>query len=85
MKTQEEVVREHAVGPINIYKIYQDGYNDRDADDWSAFRREAAKDILCGMVTLGFREESVGMAKATAKAAILYADELIRQLKVQEK
>lgn len=48
--------------------------------DWSAFRREAAKDILAGMmahqrITYG---SNYGVL---AKFAISYADELINQLK----
>ena len=50
--------------------------------DWQAFRREATKDILAGMmahqrITYGSNYEIL------AKYAILYADELIKQLKEQ--
>lgn len=80
MKTQEEVVRRYAVGPINIYRIYQEGYQDRELDDRSSFRREAAKDILAKLceVRIPFRPEQ------TVKMAIEYADELIRQLKEEK-
>lgn len=51
--------------------------------DWSAFRREAAKDILAGMmahqrITYG---SNYGVL---AKYAISYADELINQLKQEQ-
>lgn len=73
MKTQEEVVRQHAIGPINIYKIYQEGYQDRELDDWSAFRREAAKDIVCALIIHCNLAREDG-----ARIAIEYADELIK-------
>ena len=64
--------------------IYEQGYNqaikDLDGFDWRAFRREAAKDILAGMmahqrITYGSNYEIL------AKYAVTYADELIKQLK----
>ncbi len=85
MKTQEEVVRQHAVGPISIYKIYQEGYQDRELDDWDAFRREAAKDMLTFTTQMKLVKEGAALrmvSKETAvKLAIEYADELIKQLK----
>lgn len=83
MKTQEEVVRQHAIGPINIYKIYQEGYQDRELDDWVAFRREAAKDILCAMnCAPGPYMKSLQEA---VHDAIEQANELIKQLKEEQK
>lgn len=62
--------------------LYEEGYNQaiRDLDncDWSAFRREVAKDILCEMVSGGY---SKGREEAQASLAVDYADELIKQLK----
>ena len=61
--------------------------------DWSSFRREAAKDILAGMVAKKVYhahpddddEDDLKAqhraAKRAAFTAIVYADELIRQLK----
>ena len=46
--------------------------------DWSAFRREAAKDILCAMVSGGYGR---GRESEHAYLAIKYADELIKHLK----
>ena len=87
MKTQEEVARQHAVGPINIYKIYQEGYQDRELDDWESFRREAAKDILAGMLSAAARINIGGKQLATfgdfTEAAIKFADGLIAKLKEQ--
>ena len=85
MKTQEEVVRGHAVGPISIYQIYQEGYQDRELDDWSSFRREAAKDILAGMLSnpekISIRGERLATIEGFVNAAIEITDELIKQLK----
>lgn len=77
MKTAEEVVRRHAVGPINIYQIYQEGYQDRELDDCESFRREAAKDILCAMIQAGVDDAW----KNVVPAAIEGADVLIAKLK----
>ena len=77
MKTQEEVIRQHAVGPISLYKIYQEGYQDRELDDWDAFRREAAKDILSALCSF----QPINNYKADVRQAINIADELIKQLK----
>lgn len=83
MKTQEEVARQHAVGPINIYKIYQEGYQDRELDDWGSFRREAAKDILAGMYSNPYFDDMD--YERTAWMAIAQADELIKQLREGKK
>lgn len=81
MKTQEEVIRQHAVGPINIYKIYQEGYQDRELDDWDAFRRDAAKDAMCALIGMGRDDGYKYSPHEVARYAIVYADELIKQLK----
>ena len=47
--------------------------------DWSAFRREAAKDILCALII------HCSLARGdAARIAIEYADELIKQIKEEE-
>lgn len=47
--------------------------------DWDAFRREAAKEILCSLLSAN---PNYSLKKdIAASAAIEYADELIRQLK----
>ena len=53
------------------------GTSDR---DWSDFRREAAKDILCAIITDG-----AGVNPEHITMAIEIADELIRQLKEEKK
>lgn len=81
MKTQEEVIRQHAVDPISIYKIYQEGYQDRELDDWDAFRREAAKDAMCALIGMGRDDGYKYSPQEVARYAIVYSDELIKQLK----
>lgn len=46
--------------------------------DWDAFRAEAAKDILCAMISGGYGQ---GRVQAQVQLAKEYADELIKQLK----
>ena len=48
-----------------------------DSIDWQSFRREAAKDILCACFS--------GNIVADVRGAIRYADELIKQLREDEK
>lgn len=50
----------------------------KNAVDWSTFRREVAKDILCAMVSGGYEK---GREASQAHLALDYADELIKQLK----
>ena len=47
--------------------------------DWDAFRRDAAKDILCAIIST-----TVGANPKDVTMAIDIADELIRQLKNDE-
>lgn len=49
--------------------------------DWQSFRGEAAKDIMCHLVGMG-RDDGYKYSPAEcARYAIIYADELIKQLK----
>ena len=48
--------------------------------DWSSFRREAAKDILAGIIANSFTEDK-WTYQQMAEMAIEQADELIKQLK----
>ena len=52
--------------------------------DWEKFRREAAKDILAGMMGKQFYEDQ-DSAECFVKIAIMHADELIKQLKEEQK
>jgi len=54
------------------------GISIKSEPDWSSFRREAAKDILCAMVSGGYGR---GRESEHAYLAIKYADELIKHLK----
>ena len=57
--------------------------------DWDTFRREAAKDMLPLTATFKITKGDTLIAtipmKAAVKTAIEYADELIKQLKEDEK
>ena len=67
--------------------------DDSNPVDWSSFRREAAKDILAGMVANkvyrahpddddeDYLKGQQRAAKRAAFTAVVYADELIKQLK----
>ena len=52
--------------------------------DWSSFRREAAKDILCALISnsdcFAFRQDKRA-GEIEVSDALSFADELIRQLK----
>ena len=50
--------------------------------DWEKFRREAAKDILAGIIASSFTEDR-WTYQQMAEMAIEQADELIRQLKLK--
>lgn len=63
------------VGFLNPYEQYIE-----DVSDWSDFRREAAKDILCAM--LSSKQEASSQDITTA---ISIADELIKQLLEERK
>ena len=52
----------------------------KDTTDWAAFRREAAKDFMAALVSSGN-----GLNSANIAYSIEMADELIRQLKEDEK
>lgn len=49
--------------------------------DWDAFRREAAKDILCALIT----SDMAGAPEEKSRWSIDAADELIKQLKEGKK
>ena len=54
--------------------------------DWSAFRREAAKEILAGIATnIQIYINEHDRCKAAVHDAVALADELIRQLKGDKK
>lgn len=55
---------------------------DWDKTDWKSFRREAAKDILPAIID---KKSSMCSYEEVVKEAIAFADELIKQLKENEK
>ena len=61
-------------------ELIQDNISESDTN-WQSFRREAAKDIMCHLVGMG-RDDGYKYSPAEcAHYAIIYADELIKQLK----
>lgn len=56
--------------------------------DWDYFRREAAKDILAGMLSnperIHIDNKRLGTIEDFANSAVIIADELIKQLKMGE-
>lgn len=61
---------------------------DFDDDCWGAFRREAAKDILCSVISGGIAAGGRGFVnerQSLVASSIEVADELIKQLKEGEK
>ena len=53
--------------------------------DWQAFRREAAKDILCALVGNKDYLKVIGRIEPETTLAIRFADELIKQIKEEKK
>lgn len=49
--------------------------------DWQYFRAEAAKDILCAIIQGGYAESRI---EYQSKLSVMYADELVKQLKEKE-
>ena len=49
--------------------------------DWGAYRREAAKDAMCVLIGMGRDDGYKYSPHEVARYAIVYADELIKQLK----
>lgn len=72
--TQEEV--EKTFAGLSPYFAYKQGLQDAVAYTWDSFRREAAKDILCAIIST-----TVGANPKDVTMAIEIADELIKQLR----
>lgn len=60
------------------------GEDESEPVDWSAFRREAAKDILAGMLSnpgsINVENKRLQTIEGFVNGAVMIADELIRQL-----
>ena len=76
--TKEEV--EHAFNGISPYYAYKQGVQDGMAYNEESFRREAAKDFVVALVSSGN-----GLNPKNIAYSIEMADELIKQLKEDEK
>lgn len=71
-------------GVVRQTVYYEDGLILEEPVDWNAFRREAAKDIMCAVLSVpGMWEET--KYDGLAAACIKQADELITQLKDEPK
>lgn len=70
-----------------VYEARELQFQKQDCNiDWSTFRREAAKDIVCAILSAGMEQtddnnEYFHTFENLAKTAVSWADELIRQLK----
>lgn len=68
-------------------EAFRNGYDAAESDYWKKFRREAAKDFMCALIMTDKTRGSFAevTCKDNAGTAIMYADELIRQLKEEQK
>ena len=76
--TKEEV--EQTFKGLSLYYAYKQGLQDGIDYNEESFRREAAKDILAGIIASSFTEDR-WTYQQMAEMAIEQADELIKQLK----
>ena len=69
---------------LNTTRFFNESELDFDYREWEIFRRETAKDILIALVSVPsvWKEYPI---KSLAKSAIMQADELIKQLKKEQK
>ncbi len=85
--TKEEV--EQTFNGISPYYAYKQGLQDGVAYNEESFRREAAKDILANMLscptTMSLGNKAIKTVEDYVNCAITLADELIKQLKENEK
>lgn len=97
VKNTGEVIEVNQVCPEQWAEIARDTIGrrvfQRDAlildepTDWASFRREAAKDFMCALIMTDKTRGSFAQVTCgdNAGTAIMYADELIRQLKGEQK
>ena len=85
MKTTEQLNQKYAHGPVSLYDIYLEGYQDCKKDNEDNFRREIAMKMLSVTATMKITKDSAAVRmiskEGAARLAIEYADELIKQLK----
>lgn len=81
--TKEEV--EQAFNGLSPYYAYKQGLQDGVSCDWNAFRREAAKDILAGIlfnpIQMTVGDKPIKTVNDYLNISIELADELIKRLK----
>ena len=78
--TKEEV--EKTFNGLSPYYAYKQGVQDGIAYNEESFRREAAKDILGAVI---MKKSSMCSYGEVVEEAIIFADELIKQLKGEKK
>ena len=84
--TQEEV--EKIFAGLSPYFAYKQGLQDAVAYTWDSFRREAAKDLLCAVLSGGISAGAKGFIKekeAVIQGVLEVTDELIKQLREEKK
>ena len=79
----EEYIETEATGSFGARVYTADALILEEPFDWSAFRREAAKDILCALVGNKDYLKVIGRIEPETMLAIALADELIKQLKYE--
>lgn len=83
--TKEEV--EKTFAGVSPYYAYKQGLQDGASCDWEAFRREAAKEILCAVLAGGVANGAKGFdaqKEELIAVSIEMSDELIKQLKEEK-
>ena len=84
----DEYIYQVPVGKGKFLLYKEDDLDFEDLYDWRTFRAEAAKNILCGIISNEGVADERNVDNFTkdnqVKDAVLYADELIRQLKEKE-
>lgn len=73
---------EVSLNPEQSQRLWKPDELDLDYEHWIAFRREAAKDVLPAVIA---KKSSLCNYDEVVKEAIKFADELIRQLKKEQK
>lgn len=82
VEVQQRANGSWASSNMNATKFFDESELDFEFQEWDAFRREAAKDILAGIATnisLYVREKN--RCAAAVNDALALADELIKQLR----
>lgn len=83
--TKEEV--EKTFAGVSPYYAYKQGLQDGASCDWEAFRREAAKDFMTAIIAREAPQYDFACRNVSIRVseAIMWADELIKQLREEKK